>query len=58
MGEIQALRWDDLKDEYIEVNHSWDRKYGLKQPKAKSNRSVPLTGAFHCQKRSPRGYMK
>lgn len=42
MGEIQALRWCDLKEEYIEINHSWDRKYGLTQPKAKSNRIVPL----------------
>lgn len=42
MGEIQALRWKDIKNEYISIEHSWDRKYGLKEPKANSKRIVPL----------------
>jgi integrase len=43
MVELQALRWFNLKDEYIEISSSWDRKYGLKAPKASSARIVPLT---------------
>jgi integrase len=43
MGEIQALRWQDIGTRYIRVEHNWDRKYGLKEPKASSTRVVPLT---------------
>lgn len=43
MGEIQALRWIDLGEDCIRVEHNWDRRYGLKQPKAASKRIVPLT---------------
>ena len=45
-GEICALRKVDVKDGYIEVNHTWDRKYGLKPPKYQSKRIItipPLT---------------
>ena len=42
MGEIQALRWEDIYDGHIHVNGSWDRKYGIVPPKAKSKRWVPL----------------
>ena len=37
MGEIQALRWEDLSPmpipDRITVRHSWDRRYGLKTTK-------------------------
>ncbi len=42
MGEIQALRWKDVQGDHVCVEHSWDRSYGLKRPKANSNRVVPL----------------
>jgi hypothetical protein len=33
LGEIQALQKEDIKDNYILVTHSWDRKYGIKGTK-------------------------
>ncbi len=42
MGEVLALQVSDFHYDYIEVNHSWDRKYGLKAPKANSYRMVSL----------------
>lgn len=32
-AEILALRRIDIQDEIITVEHTWDRKYGLKRPK-------------------------
>lgn len=46
MGEIQALRWQDLfpenKPDRINVSCSWDRRHGLKETKTKKDRVVPL----------------
>lgn len=42
MGEIQALQWGQVQDDHIVIQHSWDRKFGLKSPKANSHRVVPL----------------
>jgi integrase len=41
-AEILALRKKDIKKGYLEVNHTWDRKYGLKAPKYESNRVISL----------------
>lgn len=41
-GEIQALRWIDIKEDHIELRHKWDRKYGLCEPKYGSSRTIPV----------------
>jgi integrase len=41
-GEILALKKSSIKDNYIIVSNTWDRKYGLKSPKYESNKIVPL----------------
>lgn len=43
-GEILALRWCDIHDKYIDLNHKWYRKYGLSSPKYESQRFIPLPG--------------
>jgi integrase len=42
LGEIQALQKEDIKDNYILVTHSWDRKYGIKGTKTGKDRRIPL----------------
>jgi integrase len=42
LGEIQALRLQDYCKDYITVSYSWDRKYGLKEPKCKSFRAISI----------------
>jgi integrase len=45
-GELQALQWHDidLHECLIHVDHSWDRKAGLIEPKSRSGkRRVPIT---------------
>ncbi len=42
MGEIQALQLQDVHNNYISINFSWDRKYGLKEPKWNSQRQIPI----------------
>jgi len=45
-GELQALTWNDidLQQGLIHVNHAWDRKAGLIEPKSRSGkRRVPMT---------------
>ena len=45
-GELQALTWNDidLRQGLIHVNHAWDRKAGLIEPKSRSGkRRVPIT---------------
>ena len=42
MGEIQALRWCCVQNGFIDINHSWNRKYGLTKPKANSARVVSI----------------
>lgn len=41
-GEILALRIRDIHERYIDVTHTWDRKYGLKEPKYNSKRKIPI----------------
>ena len=42
MGEIQALKRQYLHEDFVEIKHSWDRKYGLKVPKTNSFRAVSI----------------
>jgi integrase len=45
-GELQAVTWSDidLRRGLIHVNHAWDRKAGLIEPKSRSGkRRVPIT---------------
>jgi integrase len=45
-GELQALRWHDidLDQRLVHVNHSWDHKAGLINPKSRSGkRRIPIT---------------
>lgn len=43
IGEIQALKPEDIHDYYIEINNSWDRKYGLKSTKVGKSRIAPIS---------------
>jgi integrase len=44
LGEVQALRIEDIHEGYITVSHSWDAHYeGLKPTKTKRVRDIPLT---------------
>lgn len=48
-GELQALDWSsvDLEQGLIRVEHSWDRRAGLIEPKSKAGkRRVPIPGAL------------
>ena len=42
MGEIQALMVQNVHEGYISIFYSWDRKYGLKEPKWGSKREIPI----------------
>jgi integrase len=42
MGEIQSIRFMDIGKDYIQVRHSWSRKYGLKEPKFGSVREIGI----------------
>jgi integrase len=46
MGEIQALRWEDIGKDRITVRHSWDRTFGLKTTKTAKERVIPLSAAL------------
>lgn len=43
LGEIQALRVEDLSKGLITVRHSYDVKYGLKETKTNTVRQIPIT---------------
>lgn len=40
--EVAALRGQDIKDEYIVVDHSYDERYGLKGTKTGDHRQLPV----------------
>ena len=42
LGEIQALRVQDIKEDYIFVQHSWEANYGLKSTKTGNERIIPV----------------
>jgi integrase len=42
MGEVQALQRQYVFEDYIQIKHSWDRKYGMVAPKANSARAVSI----------------
>jgi integrase len=46
MGEIMALKIQDFHEDYFSVVHSWDRKYGLKEPKTGSKRLVSIPASL------------
>ena len=41
-GEILALEYADLHNDYIHVKSSWDRNYGLKDTKTHEERFIPI----------------
>lgn len=41
-GEVQALKISNVYKEYVDVEYTWDRKYGLKSPKYNSKRKIPI----------------
>lgn len=47
VGEIQALRWCDIKSDQIRVMHSWSELDGLKLPKSNITRTVPIIKRVH-----------
>ncbi|MCX6374544.1 MAG: site-specific integrase [Armatimonadetes bacterium] len=42
LGECQALQVQHVHDDYIDVRHSWDDKYGRSAPKWGSARLIPI----------------
>lgn len=47
-GEILALMPSNIFEDHLLVMYSWERCYGLKEPKYKSNRCVPITRKAYC----------
>jgi integrase len=47
LGEIQALRRENIRPGEIEVCHSWDRSYGLKSTKSGTKRIVPISDELY-----------
>ena len=47
LGEIQALRIENLYEDHILVKHSWDRVYGLKGTKNGKERIVPIKKSLY-----------
>ena len=43
LGEVQALRIQDVRGGYVVVEHSFDRKHGLKTTKTRQVREIPIT---------------
>ena len=49
LGECQALQNRYVHEGYIDVEWSWDRKYGLEEPKYSSKRAIPIPAkTFAC----------
>jgi hypothetical protein len=43
LGEIRALRVEDVKPDHVEIRQTWEQGYGLRPPKADSIRDVPIS---------------
>ena len=43
MGEIRGLQVECVYKDYVEIRHSWEEKYGLKEPKYGSVRDIPIS---------------
>ena len=43
MGELRALRIEDVKSDHIEIRRSWEEGYGPRPPKADSMRDIPIS---------------
>jgi integrase len=43
MGELQGLMFQDLHGDQLTIEHSWNRKYGLKAPKTNRSRLAVLS---------------
>ena len=43
LGELLAVRADDVHEHHIHIAHSWYRKYGLLPTKTKTERDAPLS---------------
>ena len=43
LGEVRALLVENVKDDHIEIRHSWEQGYGPRPPKADSVRDVPIS---------------
>jgi integrase len=42
LGEVLALRVQDVREGYVIVEHSWDRRVGLKSTKTRQVREIPI----------------
>lgn len=42
MGEARGLLVEDVKEDHILIQHSWEQNYGIKPPKGGQNRAVPI----------------
>lgn len=49
LGEIRALRRENVLPEKILVNHNYDVNYGLKGTKSENNREIPITQEMYSK---------
>lgn len=47
IGEIQALRKEDLFPDHIEVQHGWSEQFGLQDTKNHKSRTVPISADLY-----------
>lgn len=47
LGEIRGLTLGCVHEDYVEVLHSWEESFGLKEPKRGSSRIVPITASLY-----------
>lgn len=49
LGEVQALRIENIKKDHLIVKHSWDRVNILKSTKTGKERIVPIKDALYYE---------
>ena len=52
MGECQGLQVQHVHDDHVAVVHSWARQHGLKEPKWKNGRLIPIPARTSVSLRS------
>mgnify|MGYP003852020207 CR=1 FL=1 len=48
LGEIRGLLVTNIFDDHIEIRHSWEQQYGLKEPKCGSVRDIPISSQINA----------
>ncbi len=56
LGELQALKMENVYQDHIHVKHSWDRRFGIKCTKTGKPRDIPISKDLYSKLRNL--YMK